>query len=168
MRILMIVGLTLTMAALAGCGGGREAMAAEEINQGFRFSVEIDGTPSTDLWTAVEGLGMAVEAVTVRDPATGFLTSRPLGPEPVSVRLRVDFVQGSFPSVKDWVQAVYGGKDIRKDIIVKILDPSGSPVRTFNLIDCFPTSFDLIGVDTANPDVMPWTLEVRVNRIEMA
>jgi hypothetical protein len=43
----------------------------------------------------------------------------------------------------------------------------GETVRTFNLIDCFPTAFGTNGFDTASSAVH-WTLEVRVDRIEMA
>ena len=72
--------------------------------------------------------------------------------------------------IKSWVKDVYDGKEIRKDITIEVLDQAHDTVRTFNLIDTFPTHFNIlnVGAEGQSGSVVHWTLEVRVDRIDMA
>ena len=78
--------------------------------------------------------------------------------------------ESSIGKIKSWVKDVYEGNEIRKPITIEVFDQSGDTVRTFNLIDTWPTSFSIlnVGADGGTGSVMCWTLEVRVNRIDMA
>ena len=73
-------------------------------------------------------------------------------------------------NIKTWVKDTYDGKEIRKDITIETYDQAGDTVRTFNLIDTWPTHFTILncGADGQAGSVVHWTLEVRVNRIDMA
>jgi phage tail-like protein len=76
----------------------------------------------------------------------------------------------SIGNIKNWVKEVYDGKEIRKDISIEVYDQAKDTVRTFNLMDTFPTHFSILdcGADGQSGTVIRWTLEVRVNRIQMA
>jgi phage tail-like protein len=76
----------------------------------------------------------------------------------------------TFGNIKGWVKEVYDGNEIRKNIMINIrTQQQDGPARTFNLLSCFPTHFSCIdiGADGVAGSVQHWTLEVRVNRIEM-
>lgn len=76
----------------------------------------------------------------------------------------------SIGNIKSWVKDVYDGKEARKDMTIEVKDQSGDVVRTFNLMRCFPTHFQILDLaaDGSNGTVVRWTLEVRVDRIDMA
>lgn len=77
----------------------------------------------------------------------------------------------TFDNIRSWVKAAYNGEEIRKDISINLrTHQQDSPARSFNLIACFPVSFnyvDIAGGGDAGA-VMHWQLEVRVDRITMA
>ncbi len=76
----------------------------------------------------------------------------------------------SFPAISAWVRDTYDAEKIRKDVTIELRDYEPKCPRTFNLIDTLPTSFNFIDVGSGGSSgaVRSWTLEVRVNRIEMA
>jgi phage tail-like protein len=76
----------------------------------------------------------------------------------------------SIGNIKSWVKDVYDGKEIRKDITIEVYDQAKDVTRTFNLIDTWPTALSIIDLGAAGQSgtVVKWTLEVRVNRIDMA
>jgi len=76
----------------------------------------------------------------------------------------------SIGNIRDWVKTVYDGAAPRKDITIEVYDQAGDTVRTFNLMSCFPLHFSIldVGADGTSGTVVRWTLEVRVNRIDMA
>ena len=73
-------------------------------------------------------------------------------------------------TVKQWVKDTYEGNDPRKDLTIELFNQASDTVRTFNLIDCFPTSLDYLSVGSGGTEgtVGKIRLEVRVNRITMA
>lgn len=78
---------------------------------------------------------------------------------------------GTFNKIQKWVKDCYDGKDIRKPITINLrTHQSDKAFRTFNLIDAFPQRFNYIDIaaEGASGAVIHWTLEVRVDRIEMA
>lgn len=74
--------------------------------------------------------------------------------------------------ITSWVKQNYNGEGqvTRKKITVNVRQhQQETAARTFNLIDTFPTSFSYVDI-AAGADagaVQHWTLEVRVQRIEM-
>lgn len=90
--------------------------------------------------------------------------------EPISATLEVTPGDKARHDLESWLGRAEGGACIRKDITINIRDRSGEPARRFNLIDCFPTHFSTLAADIGGPSrgVTHWSLEVRVNRIDMA
>jgi phage tail-like protein len=70
-------------------------------------------------------------------------------------------ISGISIDMQNWVKDTYQGQDTRKDITIN-LGPSSNIVATYNLIDAFPTSYELPN----NEDSYSY-LEVRVNRIDI-
>ena len=59
-------------------------------------------------------------------------------------------------------------KDCSRNITINMISRSGEIIRTFNLIDAFPVSWK-VDTDSSNTgSAATETLEVRVNRIDMA
>ena len=74
----------------------------------------------------------------------------------------------SFGDIRSWVKDSYEGNDIRKNITINIRgQQTADAARTFNLLDTFPVHFDWIDVSAGGGAVAKWSLEVRVNRVEM-
>ena len=164
LRAICVVSLVLCGVSLAGCGGSEAIAGPVEINAGYGFKVEIDGM--TEAWTRAEGLAFTISFVNGR--VVSGATSTPDGSAPTTIKLMTPVDGDKIPNVKDWVKEVYDGKDVRKDITIEILDPTGTTIRTFFLPNASPVRFGIMDVDTGNSDVLHWTLEVRVNRIDMA
>ena len=164
LRAICVASLLVTGVVLGGCGGSEAIAGPTHINAGYGFKVEIDGI--TEAWTRAEGLAWTISFVSGR--VVSGATSTPDGSAPTTVKLMMPVDGDKIPNVKDWVKEVYDGKDVRKDITIEILDPTGTTLRTFFLPDAMPVRFGIMDVDTGNSEVLHWTLEVRVNRIDMA
>lgn len=77
----------------------------------------------------------------------------------------------TFDAIRTWVKDCYNGAEIRKDLSINLREHQAeTAARTFNLFACFPVAFNYVDIAGGgdNGAVMHWTLEVRVNRIEMA
>jgi phage tail-like protein len=121
---------------------------------------------------------MAISPITARFPKTSasdsrhhdYVRSQPGQPTYGNITFDIIDHDDSRKMVKGWVKDCYDGKDSRKDITIELFNQSGGTVRTFNLIDCFPTSLDYLDVGSAGGagTVGKIRLEVRVNRIVMA
>ena len=124
---------------------------------GFRIQIS-PGPPAAP--------GISIETQPVRFKGK----RRPGKALPNSVLLRIPATpehDDTIGDIKSWVKDAYDGKCIRKDITIEIFDQAGDTVRTFNLIDTFPTHFAEFNADSnASADALHWTLEVRVNRWE--
>ena len=59
-------------------------------------------------------------------------------------------------------------KDCSRNISINILSRSGEIIRTFNLIDAFPVSWKVDTESDNTGSTATESLEIRVNRIEMA
>ena len=171
------LGAVVLLGAFAlgsACGGGSSTAdsgrdpAADA--PAFSFRVTIDGEVSTDKWVCVRGLGPGIGISS--GTANGREVHNPAGGEPVTVTMEGTYTAGGFASIIEWVEELDGGGRTRKDIIISVIDESNTAVQSFNLFDCFPVSFTLdeLGneAEGAAGNVVHWTLEVRVNRIDMA
>jgi hypothetical protein len=171
--VIGVACLAAVAVGLAGCGGERAAMAAPAVEAGdaYPFRVEIDGKAADDVFLAVRGLAQAIGSTDMDSPDRVGKVSAPDGARPSSVVFEIQFNPESLPAVQTWVQETYAGADVRKTISVVLLKRDGSEARRFNLLDCYPTRFavsPLGGTSADTGTVVHWTLEVRVNRIEMA
>lgn len=72
-------------------------------------------------------------------------------------------------SVESWVKEAYDGNEARKDLTIKVRNQKGEDVRTFNLFATLPVAYNKIDLGSQGGEqTMHWTLEVNVQRIEMA
>lgn len=120
----------------------------------------------------------AVSSICARFPAVPasdgrmhqYMCSQPGQPQYGNITFTGVEHKDSIGKIKNWVKDVYEGKEIRKDITIEVYDQAKDTVRTFNLLTCWPTSFSILdcGADGQAGSVVHWTLEVRVNRIDMA
>jgi phage tail-like protein len=76
----------------------------------------------------------------------------------------------TFTKIQTWVKDCYDGKEIRKTLTINLrTHQQTDPARTFNLVDSFPQAFNYVDIAAEGNagSVIHWTLEVRVDRIEM-
>lgn len=122
--------------------------------------------------TRISSITMRFPKVDCTDSADAtYKTYMPGNPSYGNITFEGTCHSGTFPNIKDWVKATYNGEDIRKDITINLrAHQTEDSARGFNLLSCFPTSFNYIdiGAGGSSGAVRSWTLEVRVNRIEMA
>ena len=59
-------------------------------------------------------------------------------------------------------------KDCTRDITINMISRNGEIVRTFDLIDAFPVSWKIDTESGGKDSTVTETLEIRVNRIDMA
>jgi phage tail-like protein len=72
-------------------------------------------------------------------------------------------------TVESWVKEAYDGNEARKDITIKVRNQKGEDVRVFNLFSVLPVAYSKIDIGSqGGAQTMHWTLEVNVQRIEMA
>jgi len=71
-------------------------------------------------------------------------------------------------SSESWLKTLLGKKIEHRDLLVTITKSNGEK-RTFNLVDTFPQSFSYVDIAAEGNAgaTIRWTLEVRVDRIEM-
>lgn len=77
---------------------------------------------------------------------------------------------GTFKNIQSWVKDCYDGKEIRKTLTINLrTHQQQDAARTFNLVDAFPQAFNYVDIAAEGNAgaVIHWTLEVRVDRIEM-
>lgn len=77
---------------------------------------------------------------------------------------------GTFKDIQKWVKDCYDGKEIRKTLTINLRQhQTTSSARTFNLVDAFPQRFNYVDIAAEGNSgaVIHWSLEVRVDRIEM-
>jgi phage tail-like protein len=121
---------------------------------------------------------LSISPITARFPKTKASDSRhhdyvrfqPGQPTYGNITFEVIDHDDSRKDIKTWVKTCYDGNDARKDITIELWNQAKDTVRTFNLIDCFPTSLDYLDVGSAGDagTVGKIRLEVRVNRITMS
>lgn len=65
-----------------------------------------------------------------------------------------------------WFMAASKGKDIRKNITVRLYKSDKTAGRGYNLFDCFPSQWSSVNFDTSST-VQTETLRVSIGRIEL-
>jgi phage tail-like protein len=76
----------------------------------------------------------------------------------------------TFTKIQSWVKDCYDGKEIRKTLTINLrTHQNNDAARTFNLVDTFPQRFNYVDIAAEGNSgaVIHWSLEVRVDRIEM-
>jgi hypothetical protein len=149
-------------AALAGLAGIRlvqpapaSAQDCPEPEPSLGFAVRIEGAP------AASGAVREVEISPLRlSPRRGEVRGAP-----IEATLKTAGSPEGTKELQSWFEECAKGKNIRKSISVICLRRDGSPARTYNLFDCFPTQWSSVNFDTSST-VQTETLTVKIGRIE--
>lgn len=117
----------------------------------------------------VSSISMSIPKIpTTTGSDTSQKTHRPGRPAFGNITLRGAEHTEGVKKIRGWIKDAYDGKDARKDITVEVKNQKGEAVRTFNLYRCLPVSYSSIDFNSqGGASTMHWTVEVRVQRIEM-
>lgn len=135
------------------------------------FRVLVDGAPAP-FAPNLESLVIDDLVIDARETTTGVdVEYRVYGPGEAhfgkaTFRCRLDKNMKDDTSLGQWWRDCASGRNIRKSISVICLKRDGSPARTFNLIDCFPTAF-APGEIGAGDRLVVERLVLQIGRIEM-
>lgn len=130
------------------------------------FKVDIAGCAQSSKWCVsvdfAPARAVALAATPRSGPASG--DGGPLSPGPVRLRF-VTPAQGGNDDVAGWMaRAAKGLRDLRP-IAITLLASDQTAIRTYELIDCFPTQFDP-GDYSASAAVNVAELVVQPTRVE--
>lgn len=151
--------------AAVGRAAGTEGGGYEVIANAFGFGVDIPGCP--DASRNIREIAIDELNIDVREMTTGLdVEYRVLGPGMPhfgSAYLTVGAEHSK--ELKAWFDEAAKGKNIRKNIEVRLYKSDKTPGRSYSLFDCFPTQWSTAaaGADGSGPTE---TLRVRIGRIE--
>lgn len=141
---------------------GQTPNAAGE--EAFQLAVTIPGCP--DASKNIREIAIDELTIDARVP-TGRNQARPGRVDPGSATFTSACTLGASKELQKWFQEAAKGKNIRKDITVRLFKSDKSAGRSYLLVDCFPTSYSLVNFDTSST-VQTETLKVNIGRIEFA
>lgn len=150
-----------------GVGGDHAGAAAARLD----FGVLVDGAPAP-FAANLESLAIDDLVIDARETTTGLdVEYRTYGPGDahfgkVTVRCRLDKHRRDDTSLGQWWRDCASGRNLRKSISVICLKRDGSPARTFNLVDCFPTAYAPGEIGAGDRFVVE-RLVLRIGRVEM-
>jgi len=129
---------------------------------GLRFTVTIDGHDSLGNWTKCEGLTVEYEVHEYSEGGlNGFVHRLPGRAKYQNIKLTRP-VDATSAAVAGWVASVQAvGQRVTAQIAV--LDPEGSPVSFWNLMDVFPVRWTGPNLDIDTAQVATETLELAHN-----
>lgn len=148
---------------------GAEAAVAADSDQGPSaapapaFEVDIPGAPAASLNIRE----VVLHDLSVDVHASGGATPR-LRPGHAhwgSATLTSAVPPGGSKELQAWFMEVVSGKNIRKNITVTLFKSDKSPGRSYNLMDCFPTQWTSVNLDTSS-SVQTETIRVKCGRVE--
>jgi hypothetical protein len=168
-----LLGLSSSAAIAAALRGATPALAAggphDEILIGGNFKVDIEGCPRSSAFSVSAAIGrMRTNSDHDRHASA---PSRSTKPQPMtfdeSCFTFLTPVVGRNDDLARWMDTTVAGKVDRRRIVVSILSQDGSVGRSYNLVDCFPLSFD--GGDfTTGAESNLAELRVQPTRVEIA
>jgi phage tail-like protein len=126
---------------------------------GMRFTVTIDGHSSLGNWSKCEGLTVEYDVHEYNEGGlNGFVHRLPGRAKYQNIKLTRP-VDGTSAAVAGWVASVQAvGQRVTAQIAV--LDPEGSPVSFWNLLDVFPVRWTGPNLDIDSAQVATETLEL--------
>lgn len=129
---------------------------------GLRFTVTIDGQSSLGNWTKCEGLTVEYEVHEYSEGGmNGFVHRLPGRAKYQNIKLTRP-IDGTSTAVAGWVASVQA-MGTRVTAQIAVLDPEGSPVTFWNLLDVFPVRWTGPNLDIDTAQVATETLELAHN-----
>ena len=185
-----VLAMTLMMtAAMAGMASAQHRVRQDEYIKATGFAVEIKPGSNDEGWEHI------TDAMVTITHASAAAAAKPMSlPETIvkftmldennnraaievgpcrnnALQICLYLRSMELPKTSDsWLKNLLQANGVEhRDIVITVQKGSGEK-RTFNLIDTFPQSFSYVDIAAEGNAgaVMRWTLEVRVQRIEMA
>jgi len=139
----------------------------------YNYRVDIDGVSFS--FSEVSGLELSFETITYKE---SFSASGKVGPnimympgqiQPVNINLKKGFVQGkSIPVFYEWINSIELNRVDKKDIVVHLLDETGSTVVSWKVIDAFPTKLSAPSFNASSNEVAIESMDLMAFRVTMA
>jgi phage tail-like protein len=132
----------------------------------YSFLVEIDGIAAASFKT-VSGLSAEVELLEYREGSDPVSSSRKL-PGRIrypNVTLRRGLTTSS--DLWDWWTSVSEGGAYRRNVAIKLLDDSHTPVLSWRLRNAFPVKFELSELDASKNEVAIESIELAHEGLEL-
>ena len=138
----------------------------------YNYRVDVNGESIS--FSEVSGLELSFETITYKE---SYVDSGRVGPnimympgqiQPVNISLKKGFVQGkSIPVFYNWINDIELNRVDKRDIVVHLLDETGSTVVSWKVIDAFPTKLSAPGFDASSNEVAIESMELMAFRVTM-
>jgi phage tail-like protein len=129
---------------------------------GLRFKVTIDGHVELGNWQKCDGLTVEYDVHEYQEGGqNGYVHRLPGRAKYQSIKL-TRLVDGSSMAVAIWLASVQA-RIVRGTARIAVLDPAGSTVAEWNLIDVFPMRWTGPSLDVGGNQVATETLELAHN-----
>lgn len=138
----------------------------------YNYRVDIDGASFS--FTEVSGLELSFETITYKE---SFAASGKVGPnimympgqiQPVNISLKKGYVKGkSIPVFYEWINSTELNRIDKKDIVVHLLDETGSTVVSWKVIDAFPTKLTAPSFNASSNEVAIESMDLMAFRVTM-
>ena len=146
---------------------GTNEGAYEVIANANGFSCQIPGCDNAS--KNIREIQIDELTIDIRETTTGldveYRLYAPGTPHPGNAKFTAACTLGASKEFYAWFQAAAGGKDIRKDIGVRLNKSDKTAGRGYNLFACFPTQWSAVDFDSSST-VQTETIRVKVGRVE--
>ncbi|EDM80960.1 hypothetical protein PPSIR1_25311 [Plesiocystis pacifica SIR-1] len=139
----------------------------------YNYRVEIDG--ETVAFSEVSGLSINYEVTTYKESPTSSNAAGPriiLMPSQIqqpTVSLKKGLVRKtSIALLYNWINSTATNVIVKKDIVVRLCDETGTPVVSWTVHNAFPTKLDAPTFDANSNDAAIESMELRADKITMA
>jgi phage tail-like protein len=136
----------------------------------YNYKVEIDG--ETISFTEVSGLTIQYDVTIYKESPT---SNSAVGPRvlhmpaqgtPTNLSMKKGVMRGvSVPTLYNWISTIAINQVVKKDIIVRLCDETGSAVISWKVINAFPTKLDAPTFDANSNDVAVESMDLRADGI---
>lgn len=137
----------------------------------YNYRVEINGVAVA--FSEVSGLNLSFETATYKESqiASGLTGPKvfhmPAQLNPVTITLKKGVVRGgvSLVPLYDWINTTVINQIEKKDIYIRLMDETGTPVISWQVINAFPTKLDAPTFEANSNDVAIESMELMADRI---
>ncbi len=137
----------------------------------YNYKVEIDGTAIA--FSEVSGLELSFESITYKESQVNGMKGpnimhMPGQVQPTNITMKKGYVTGkSVPVLYDWINSIELNRIEKKDIMVHLLDETGTTVVNWKVIDCFPTKLSAPTFDANSNEVAVESMELMASNVTM-
>lgn len=138
----------------------------------YNYRVDINGESIS--FSEVSGLELSFETFTYKE---SYASGGKVGPnimympgqiQPVTISMKKGLVKGkSIPVFYNWINSIQLNQVDKKDIVVHLLDETGTTVVSWKVIDAFPTKLSAPSFDANSNDVGIESMELMAFRVTM-